>query len=411
MSDGVLVFDFNGRLTFSNPAGRALLRLQDEEISGKGYIDLFMGEPENDAFNDILFSGIQDRETHVHREVPFRCVDGNLLDLSVATSFLRAGEGKEEGIVVVFKDITESKALDRARQRVIDHLSHELKTPLAIIGATLKRVDGPETSKFVERIEHNLKRLQEIQVEVEDIVREVLREDEGAGRSLLEQMSDLLEIVAERREVYKEPVRLLKEELRDLFDIGDSYPRILEMGPSVEEAVESVRASASHRQVLVRTIIDSNPKILIGPDTMRKALAALLKNAMEATPDGGEILVSLRVLDGGAVVEVRDTGVGITEESQRQIFGGFYHAKETDLYTTRKPFDFGAGGKGLDLLRMKILAKTYNFGIECESTRCRFIPYESDLCPGSIEGCSHVQSPEECARAGGTTFRVIFPRC
>jgi hypothetical protein len=110
-------------------------------------------------------------------------------------------------------------------------------------------------------------------------------------------------------------------------------------------------------------------------------------------------------------VQNHETYVGITTESLRQIFGGFYHARDTDLYTTKKPFDFGAGGKGLDLLRLKILSKAYSFQIECESVRCRFIPLESDLCPGTVEACGHVQNAEECARTGGATFRLIFPVC
>ena len=80
-------------------------------------------------------------------------------------------KGKASGIVIVFKDITESKALDRARERVIDHLSHELKTPLAIVSATIKSLGKGEDNPRIQRIEQNLKRLKEIQQEVEDIVR------------------------------------------------------------------------------------------------------------------------------------------------------------------------------------------------------------------------------------------------
>jgi len=94
------------------------------------------------------------------------------------------------------------------------------------------------------------------------------------------------------------------------------------------------------------------------------------------------VLISLGASSNTVEMTVKDTGVGITQESQSQIFGGFYHAKETDLYSTKKPFDFDAGGKGLELLRVKIFEEVYQFKTECESTRCGYIPGESDLCPG-----------------------------
>ena len=138
MSDGVVVLDFKGHVTHINPAGLDLLGLKLEETRDRTYAELFMYEPENDAFNDILLKGIQDKETRLYREVAFRRKDGRRLDLAVTTSFLRleSGKWKNEGIVVVFKDITEVKALDRARHRVLDHLSHELRTPLSIVIAT-----------------------------------------------------------------------------------------------------------------------------------------------------------------------------------------------------------------------------------------------------------------------------------
>jgi len=166
---------------------------------------------------------------------------------------------------------------------------------------------------------------------------------------------------------------------------------------------------APGRAVAVRKAGEGGLTVWIDPGVLDKILVALVKNAFEATPDGGEIIVSSRLADGRRVqIDIRDTGTGITLESQRQIFGGFYHAKETDLYTTKKPFDFGAGGKGLDLLRLKILSKAYGFEIGCDSTRCRFIPRESDLCPGAIALCPHVESLEQCALAGGTVFSLFF---
>ena len=105
---------------------------------------------------------------------------------------------------------------------------------------------------------------------------------------------------------------------------------------------------------------------------------------------------------------IRDYGVGIIEDAQRRIFEGFFATQDTLDYSSKRAFDFNAGGKGADLLRMKIFAERYDFKIKMESTRCPFIPEETDLCPGAISECRHCNRPEDCFVSGGTTFTLQF---
>jgi PAS domain S-box-containing protein len=410
MSNGVVVLDFQGHITHINPAGLDLLGFNIEEIRDRTYAELFMDEPENDAFNDILISGIQDKETRLYREVAFRRKDGGRLDLAVTTSFLRLGSGKwkDEGIVVVFKDITEFKALDRARHRVLDHLSHELRTPLSIALGSLKRLETPENQRPVERIKRNLKRLEDIQRDVEDIVRQRVYEGDHSPGPRIEQTVDLLELLVEENPVHAPTLQALKELVKKLFPHRTTNVQRLSMGSSIVRMIGVINELSSHRNVRLITDIKEDQYVLIDKDVFEKILMSLVKNAIENTPDGGVVLVSLGASSNTVEVMVKDTGVGITQESQGQIFGGFYHAKETDLYSTKKPFDFDAGGKGLELLRLKIFAEVYRFGTECESDRCGHIPGESDSCPGVISQCAYVQGEEQCAQSGGTAFKLMF---
>src|SRR6185295_6979121 len=108
--------------------------------------------------------------------------------------------------------------------------------------------------------------------------------------------------------------------------------------------------------------------------------------AIENTPDEGRIEVSARPAekDGLAAIEIRDFGVGITAENQRHLFDGFYHTQDTPSYASRSSYEFDAGGKGLDLLRVRAFAGRYGWTLTFESERCRFIPREADICPGRI---------------------------
>jgi len=136
----------------------------------------------------------------------------------------------------------------------------------------------------------------------------------------------------------------------------------------------------------------------------------LVKNAIENTPDEGKIEILVTSKDEGSLLVVRDFGVGITEENQSRIFEGFFATQDTMAYSSKRPFDFNAGGRGVDLLRMKIFSERYNFKIEMNSTRCPFIPEDSDTCPGRISACHFCKNGKGCHRSPATTFSVYFPR-
>jgi signal transduction histidine kinase len=98
-----------------------------------------------------------------------------------------------------------------------------------------------------------------------------------------------------------------------------------------------------------------------------KSFRGLLRNAIEATPDGGMICVGLREASGNVRLDIRDTGVGIDTELQKHLFHGFIHAGITDRYSSGRPYDFGAGGKGLDLQRIKLFSERYGFKLSFAS--------------------------------------------
>ena len=412
MSDGLFVLDFQGYFTHINGAALDILGIKRKQIHGNTYMQLFMDFPENDEFNDILFDGIQNRETRLYREVAFKKMDGSYLDLAVTTSFLRGtGEQSEKtGIVIVFKDVTETKALERARYRVIHHLSHELKTPLSIISTSLKTIEASKKTKTFERIRRNLKRLQNIQLEVEDIVTKQRVTPSGKILPRLEQILDLIELMAEEDPGHAEALNSLKQRIHTFFEIDAAEVQDVNISSLILKVAEQAERMSSHRDINLSTALEKDIHIRIAPDAMEKAVMGLLKNAIENTPDGGDVQVFLRRNGGKVIVEVKDTGIGITTESRNQIFGGFYYAQDTDLYATKKPFDFGAGGKALDLLRIKIFGEIYNFHVDCETTRCGYIPLETDLCPGKISDCAHIKSKAQCAQSGSSVFRLVFPQ-
>jgi signal transduction histidine kinase len=144
-------------------------------------------------------------------------------------------------------------------------------------------------------------------------------------------------------------------------------------------------------------------------DPLKKVVAGLIKNAVENTPDEGKIEIFVRKRGNGTELVVHDYGVGITAENQRRIFEGFFTTQETMDYSSKRPFDFNAGGKGADLLRMKIFSERYNFKIDMTSQRCRNLPRDKDVCPGKISDCDLCKTQGDCHQSSGTVFTVFFP--
>ena len=80
--------------------------------------------------------------------------------------------------------------------------------------------------------------------------------------------------------------------------------------------------------------------ILTEPSVLREVIDGLLRNAIENTPDGGSVTVSIEEREEDVLVHVTDTGVGISEENQQYIFDGFFHPKDTEIYASNSPTIF-----------------------------------------------------------------------
>ncbi len=330
---------------------------------------------------------------------------------SVALSIENARFAEE--VKGAYREVT---SLNRAKDRVINRLSHELKTPVSILSASLnilekKMAELPEDSwhPTLERARRNVQRILEIQYQVEDIMENRQYDTRAFLSLLLEQCTDELESLVAEEVGEGRVVERLRKRIEETYGPRHSEVAEFPLDSYVLERVQSLRPQFSHRQVEVVTRMAHVPQILIPEDVLRKVVDGLIKNAVENTPDGGGIEVAVHGKGLGVEFLVQDYGVGITIENQKRIFEGFFSTQETIAYSSKRPFDFNAGGKGADLLRIKIFAERYHFKIHMDTTRCRFLPREEDVCPGKISECPSCHEKQDCITSGGTTFRVFFP--
>ncbi len=306
----------------------------------------------------------------------------------------------------------EVQILNRAKDRVIHHLSHELKTPVSVLSASLtllakklSQIEDRGWKPIFERAQRNLQRLLDMQYEIEDILRQRDYQSYHMLSGLLDACTDELEVLVSEQLGATDLVRRIRQRVDELFGPREVISEKIELGPFVQEKISSLRPRFRHRQVRLECDVLPTRDVFVPPVVLDRVVEGLVRNAVENTPDGGRIVVSVRNGEIGPELEVKDCGVGISEENQRLIFENFFTAYEPMQYSTRKPYDFQAGGRGFDLLRMRIFSERYHFKIRMVSKRCPVMDEDGQTCGGDMSRCA---SANECQDRGGTTVTVQF---
>ena len=309
----------------------------------------------------------------------------------------------------------EVQSYNRAKDRVIHHLSHELKTPVSVLSASLnllnKKISGGQVRGFeriIARAHRNLNRILDMQYQIEDIIKEKDYRGYYLLSALLEVCTDELEALAADECGQEEIAAKIRKRIDNLFGPQGEPAVAIQLDRFVNGHIEKLKPRFKHRTCRLEIKTEKTPLIHIPSSVLTKIIEGLLRNAIENTPDGGLIEVAVRSAANGPEFEVKDYGIGISDENQRLIFENYFTAYEPIAYSSRQPYDFLAGGKGFDLLRMKIFSERYDFDLEMSSKRCRYLNDRSDAGPGDVDLCEQCQAPEDCIESGGTSVLVRF---
>ncbi|MCG8635407.1 MAG: PAS domain S-box protein [Desulfobacterales bacterium] len=353
----------------------------------------------------------------------FQTEDMELLATVAATIALPIENARIHG--ELRRSFSEVKALNHAKDKVINHLAHEMKTPVAVLGASMKlmvrkvRALGADHSAFekiIARARRNLNRLLDIQYETEDL----LTKKDYTAHHLLSRLADAcrdeMEVLLETEipegisgQGTGRAMERIQQVLDDFFGPRHALVRPVALHSFIEEKIRGLRGQFRERTCDLISDIRNVGEVMIPVEILDAVVTGLIRNSVEYTPDRGRIAISLSYRDAYPELLIQDHGIGFTKDKILLVFENYFTPPDTPMYATKTPFEFNAGGSGLDLLRMRIFSEKYNFRLDIDSRRCKYIPTEQDLCPGDIDKCRFCSAPRDCFDSGGTSVRVRFP--
>ncbi len=227
------------------------------------------------------------------------------------------------GLFLVYANVRRELRLSRLKSDFVANVSHELKTPLALIRL------------FAETLE--LGRVPS-QDKAQQYYRVINKESQRLTQ-LINNILDFSRIEAGRKEYHFRPT---------------------DVGAVVRDVVESYRFSIEQQGFeLEVSIAEDLPEAVVDPEALSQALLNLTNNAIKYSGDGKYVGLDVRSADAAIVISVTDRGVGIPKPEQKKIFEKFYRVEDTLIHTTK--------GSGLGLSLVQHIIDAHGGSVELDS--------------------------------------------
>jgi PAS domain S-box-containing protein len=245
-------------------------------------------------------------------EIEFHKLDGSTVLYETSAAPIRNLQGDLVGAVAAYWDLTERVRLSRIEREFVTNAAHELRTPLAALASAVEvlqsgaKEDEHQRERFLAHIEQQSQRLQR----------------------LVQSLLLLARVQTLREEVDREPIPV-----RALLETVASF------GPDGRVRVETPQADAV---------------VLANRDLVEQALLNLLSNAVKYAPES-EIVLTGHADNGQVVLEVSDSGPGMTDEEQARAADRFFRGRDS------------ADGFGLGLSIVQQAAEALDGRLELES--------------------------------------------
>jgi PAS domain S-box-containing protein len=304
IGQGLVVIDKHGRIITFNKAAESMLGWTAEEVMGKTLNTVIKVEyKSNEAATKSKFGNQQTLYFIRKNKTKFPVA-------ITATSYVQGTHVL--GNITLFRDITTEQNIDSMKNEFISLASHQLRTPLsAIKWYTFMLLQGkagqllPDQMKYASSVYSSTQRL----IDLVNTLLNISRIESG---------------------------RIIVE------------PKLTDVKKLVEEVLVEVKVRAEEkRQKVNLTIEESFPLISLDPTLIRQVYLDLLTNAVNYTPEEGEITIQISKNDNDMISEIHDNGYGIPQSEQDRLYDKFYRGSNI--------IDRSSSGTGLGLYFIKTI--------------------------------------------------------
>lgn len=290
--DWIWEVDKEGKYTYSSPVVEKVLGYKPKEVFGKYFYDFFLPE-DREENKKRAFEAFAKKETF--RDFENRNVrkDGRVVILETTGIPILGGDGTLLGYRGIDRDITDRKKVEVSQRlatlgEMVSDMAHEVNNPLQIVSgrAQLLLMDTEDKNKEAAEA---LQIIQDQCARAKDIIQRML------------QFSKPSKGVSEPHDIHK----------------------------TIDFVVGLLEHQFSLIQIEIRKNYNVSPSLVkIDEKQIHEVIMNLLKNASEAMPNGGTIIISTAREGADLSINITDTGTGISEENIKKIFDPFFTTKE-----------------------------------------------------------------------------------
>jgi PAS domain S-box-containing protein len=322
ITNAIITLDNLGNITRLNRNAMAILELASDVV-GKPYKEAL--HPDVSAAVGVLLKDTEHMGYAMEKMVTAKLDQGLELNIAISTSILRDDAFAPLGTIVVFRDMTASRELDRLRKldtmksEFVANVSHELKTPLTSIKA------------YTEAL---------IDMATEEQMKAFLKVIDEESDRLLFLINDLLNVSRIQSGKIKMHYTLIQ-------------PR------SIVDDILNISKINSDKHKLVLEIAPDLPDMMLDKEKLKEVMINLISNAIKYSPAGGDVNVRMKMDESNLRIEVQDHGIGIPKEHQPKLFEAFYRVDSS--HTASIP------GTGLGLTIVKAIVEHHGGRCSLES--------------------------------------------
>lgn len=336
IDSGVIIVLPTGVIEYINPAAVSLLGGQmAQNFLGAKLEDILKLENGQGvaipAQNNLVFYAVNNGQNYTTREYFFVNLQGQ--KKPVAFKVITAHSPKNERIVT-FYDITSELEAESEQTEFISTASHEMRTPVASIEGYLGLALNPKTATIDERAKKYLE--------------EAHKSSQHLGK-LFRDLLDVTKLDDKRIKAHLTPIEVTST-VRSIAE--GQIPKMS------EKNIHFTFGSSSSANMNGGRVINQEVFAAIDVDFLREIINNLIENAIKYTNNGGGIWVNVRGDGDRVLINVTDTGIGISPEDSKHVFQKFYRADNSETRT------IGGTGLGLYIVKERVEAMSGSTWVE-----------------------------------------------